>query len=353
MIEVDIKHKLGAFALNATFNAPDGVAALFGRSGSGKTSIINAIAGLSRPIAGRIALNGRVLFADGVFVPPHERRVGYVFQDARLFPHMSVLHNLRYGGTHDEARVIELLGLGAILDRRPKLLSGGEKQRVAIGRALMCNPELLLLDEPLAALDAARKSEILPYLESLRDSVGVPMIYVSHQIAEVARLATTLVVLQDGKVQKAGPIDDVLSNPGSVALLGRADAGAILTGRVASHDPVDALTLVTTTAGEVLIQGQHGRVGDRLRLRVPAQDIILSIDAPSGISALNALPVTIADIKPGDGPALAVSLRAGDDRLLAQISTRSARSMGLESGKTVYAIFKVTAVTPDLGKLIP
>lgn len=349
MIEVAIKQQLGAFTLDAAFEAPAGVTALFGRSGSGKTSIINAIAGLARPDEGRIVLNGRTLFDQRTFIAPHKRRVGYVFQDARLFPHLRVQENLRYGGRHDEAQLVEMLGLGPLLDRHPNALSGGEKQRVAIGRALMSNPDILALDEPLAALDAPRKAEILPYLEALRDNAGIPMIYVSHAIAEVARLATTLVVLRNGCVQQAGPVQDVLANPASVALLGRADAGAVLQARVVAFDKADALTVVETAAGTVLLQGQHGVVGDSLRLRIPAQDVILSVDAPTGISALNALPVTITDITPGDGPALAVGLQAGSDRLLAQISQRSARAMNLSPGKSVYAIFKVTAVTPDLG----
>jgi len=175
------------------------------------------------------------------------------------------------------------------------------------------------------------------------------MIYVSHAIAEVARLATTLVVLRDGHVQKAGAIGDVLADPASLALLGQADAGAVLTARITAHDVADQLTLVETSAGTVLLQGHHGQAGDMLRLRVPAQDIVLSLDAPKGLSALNALPVTITDVTPGEGPAVAVAMQAGDDKLLAQISTRSAREMGLAAGQTIYAIFKVTAITPGIG----
>lgn len=348
MIRVDVQQQLGAFALDVAFDAPVGVTALFGRSGSGKTSVINAIAGLTRPDAGRIELNDRTLFDRRICVPPHKRRIGYVFQDARLFPHMTVAQNLHYGGSHDADAVIALLGLSDVLERRPARLSGGEKQRVALGRALMSNPQLLLMDEPLAALDTARKAEILPYLEALRDRADVPIIYVSHAISEVTRLANTLVVLQAGKVMQAGPVADVLADPASVKLLGRYDAGALLTATVQAHDPVDALTIVTTAAGEILLQGQVGRPGDVVRLRVPAQDIILSLERPTGISALNALPVTITEIAKGDGPAMAIGLLAGQERLLAQISDRSVRAMDLAPGRAVYAIFKVTAATPDL-----
>ncbi|SEV90869.1 molybdate transport system ATP-binding protein [Cognatiyoonia koreensis] len=352
MIEVDIQHRLGDFALDASFSTPVGVTALFGRSGSGKTSIINAIAGLLRPDRGRVSVNGAVFFDTdkGIWLPPHKRRVGYVFQDARLFPHLSVHQNLRYGGQHDEARIICLLGLQGLLERQPNRLSGGERQRVALGRALMCDPQLLLLDEPLAALDGPRKAEILPYLEALRDTAEIPIIYVSHAIAEVARLGTSLAVIRNGRVARVGPLEEVMADPASLALLGRADAGAVLTAVVQRHDSDDALTEVACAGGTVLLQGKIGQVGARLRLRVPAQDIILSTQAPAGLSALNALPVEILGITEGDGPALAVSLKAGDERLLAQISTRSARAMNLSVGSQVYAIFKVTAATPDFGQ---
>lgn len=349
MIEVALKHRLGNFTLDAAFDAPGGVTALFGRSGSGKTSVINVIAGLLRPDQGRIAVKGQVFCdtAKGIWVPPHKRRIGYVFQDARLFPHLNVLQNLRYGGQHDEARVVDLLGLSDLLDRRPNKLSGGERQRVALGRALMRDPQVLLMDEPLAALDTRRKSEILPYLERLRDEQAVPIIYVSHAMSEVVRLANTLVVMQDGRTVRSGQIDEVMSDPSSLALLGRADAGAVLMANVVAHDADDGVTVVDCAGGQVFLQGQLGRIGDTLRLRVPAQDIMLSLARPVGLSALNTLPVEIIDITEGEGPALAVSLRAGPDRLLAQISSRSARAMELVPGMPVYAIFKITAATPD------
>src|SRR3954467_3345664 len=214
MIEIAVHHRLGAFALDAAFASEGGLTALFGRSGSGKTSLVNIIAGLIRPERGRVVVNRETLTDTerGLFVPPKKRRVGYVFQEGRLFPHMTVRQNLLYGrwfaprkiresGRPGEIdHVIELLGIGGLLGRRPANLSGGEKQRVAIGRALLARPRLLVMDEPLAALDEARKAEILPYIERLRDTAGVPIVYVSHAIAEVARLATTLVVLSEGQV---------------------------------------------------------------------------------------------------------------------------------------------------------
>ncbi|MEO0931652.1 MAG: ATP-binding cassette domain-containing protein, partial [Pseudomonadota bacterium] len=186
MLQIDVQKRLGAFALNVSIAAPAGVTAIFGPSGSGKTSIVNAVAGLMTPDAGRIAVGEKVLFdsAARANLPVHRRRVGYVFQDARLFPHLSVEQNLRYGGDHEADHLIDLLGLGDLLARHPAGLSGGEKQRVAIGRALMCDPQILLMDEPLAALDARRKAEILPYIERLRDEVKIPILYVSHDVSE-------------------------------------------------------------------------------------------------------------------------------------------------------------------------
>jgi molybdate transport system ATP-binding protein len=214
VLSVDIEKQLGSVAIRAKFEVPDGVTALFGPSGSGKTSIVNMVAGLMTPDRGRIEVNGTLLFdsASRFSHPPHRRGIGYVFQDGRLFPHMTVARNLDYGRRmyrlpHDaeaQARIVELLDIARLLDRRPGNLSGGERQRVAIGRALLMQPRLLLLDEPLASLDAKRKREIFPYLLRLRDETAVPMIYVSHQPGEVRRIATTVVRIDDGNVTGVG-----------------------------------------------------------------------------------------------------------------------------------------------------
>ena len=214
MLRVDVRKRLGEFQVAATFETARGVTALFGSSGSGKTSVVNMIAGLLKPDQGIVKLDGETLFDSdiGINVPPHRRGLGYVFQEGRLFPHMTVRANLDYGRRmsgkpRDPAalsRVIELLGIGHLLDRRPGALSGGERQRIAIGRALLMQPRLLLLDEPLASLDSARKSEIFPYLERLRDDASIPMIYVSHSAEEIRRIANTVVVMQDGRVADIG-----------------------------------------------------------------------------------------------------------------------------------------------------
>lgn len=349
MIRVAVRKALGDFALDAAFDAPNGVTAIFGRSGCGKTSLVNAVAGLLRPDSGRIAVGDTTLFdsAAGIDLATRHRRIGYVFQDARLFPHLSVDRNLTYGGDHDRDRIIATLGLENLLNRMPAALSGGEKQRVALGRALMCNPQLLLMDEPLAALDAPRKAEIMPYLARLRDEVKVPMLYVSHDVSEVARLATTLVIMEAGQVVAAGPVGEVLSDPEIVPLVGVRAAGAVMTARVAGRLLDDGLTELTFSGGRLLLPGDFGTLGQTVRLRIAAQDVILSLQAPEGISALNVLPVTIDKIAEGRGPGVAVGLRAGDTHLLARVTRRSAGRMNLAVGQSLFAIIKATAVGPE------
>jgi molybdate transport system ATP-binding protein len=237
-LEVDIRKKLGAFSLDVRFEAGSGLTALFGRSGAGKTSVINIIAGLTLPDEGRVIVNGISLVdtARGVVVPRHRRRLGYVFQEGRLFPHLSVRQNLLYGRWFsgdggrrgDVSDALKMLGIEHLLDRRPAHLSGGEKQRVAIGRALLANPRLLLMDEPLASLDEARRQEIMPYLERLRDKSNIPIVYVSHSVAEVARLATTIIVLSEGRVVSTGPAAETMQRIDLFPLTGRAEAGALI-----------------------------------------------------------------------------------------------------------------------------
>lgn len=345
MLSVDIAKTFDGFTLEAAFEAPAGVTAIFGPSGSGKTSIIRAIAGLLPCERADVTLSGREL----TNLKSYMRNIGYVFQDARLFPHLTVLKNLRYGGTHDEDAVISVLGLSDLLHRFPASLSGGERQRVALGRALMSAPKLLLLDEPLSALDAPRKAEVLPYLEALRDQTSIPILYVSHDMGEVARLARRIVVLDKGRVVLAGDLEDVLSDPAAVPFLGVRDAGAVLAGRVVGHAD-DGLTEIETGAGTLWVPGAVGLAGASVRLRVPAQDVILSRAAPKDISALNVLPVTISALKRGAGPGVVVALTAGNSRLLARVTKRSCDAMSLRVGDQIFAILKATAIAPsDVG----
>ncbi|MEM6421993.1 MAG: molybdenum ABC transporter ATP-binding protein, partial [Pseudomonadota bacterium] len=288
-LEVSLSHDLGGLQLDVRFDAPSGITALFGRSGAGKTTVVNAIAGLLTPDKGRVSLDGRVLLdtAARVAVPAHRRRIGYVFQDARLFPHLSVRRNLLFGrwfaprserqDTPAELeRILDLLGIAPLLERGVGQLSGGERQRVAIGRALLAKPRLLLLDEPLAALDTARKDEILPWIERLRDEAGLPIVYVSHSVAEVARLATTVIALDAGRVARAGPAAEILSDPDSFPLMGRQEAGAILEARMAQPDAGDGLSRLFVGGAELLVPQIVAAPGASIRLRIRARDVIIA-----------------------------------------------------------------------------
>ena len=286
--------------------------------------------------------------AAGIRMPPQKRRIGYVFQDGRLFPHMTVDGNIRFGmrfaaNPGDPAEVIGLLGLGDLLQRRPGSLSGGEKQRVALARALMSDPQILLMDEPLAALDEPRKEEILPYLERLRNRTNIPILYVSHSVAEVARLADDLVILQQGRIVRRGATEEVLSDPVAMPFVGVREAGSILRAEVVEHGG-DGLSRLAISGGELVLPGVDVELRSHIRIRVLAQDILLSLERPEGLSSRNILPVTIESIRLGGGPGAAVSLIAGEDRLLARITAQAAQELALAPGLRCYAILKATAV---------
>jgi molybdate transport system ATP-binding protein len=353
MLSVAVTHRLGAFTLDAAFESGGGLTALFGRSGAGKTSLVNAIAGLIRPERGRIVIDGAVLTdsATGRFVPAHRRRVGYVFQEGRLFPHLNVRQNLVYGRWFAPRaergagfdQVVGMLGVDHLLARRPANLSGGEKQRVAIGRALLAQPRLLVMDEPLAALDERRRGEILPYIERLRDEMRVPIVYVSHSIPEVARLATTLVVLSEGKVAAIGPTAEVMGRIDLFPLTGRAEAGAILAATVAAHDRAFGLTVLRAAAGELRVPYIELPVGAAVRVRIRARDVMIALQPPQGLSALNVLPGTIAEIAGGDGPIVQMRLDCAGEALVVRLTRRSVETLGLEPGKAVHAVIKSIA----------
>ena len=358
MLEVRVRHAFEDFAVDATFDAPPGITVLFGRSGSGKTTIVNAVAGLLSPDAGRIVSGDRVLLdtEHKVSLKPHRRRLGYIFQEGRLFPHLTVRQNLAYGAWfaskdapgEEMGRVVEILGIGALLDRRPGALSGGEKQRVAIGRALLSAPRLILADEPLAALDEARKAEILPYFERLRDEVAIPILYVSHAASEVARLATTVVALEAGRVIAQGPAADVLGNP-AVLPAGAREAGAMLTARVVAHH-ADGLSELEAGGISLFLPRVAQPAGSMLRVRIAAHDVILSRGRPEGLSALNILPGTVTEIRPGDGPGAIVALETAAGRVLARITRRSADTLGLTAGMPVHAAVKTVSIaSSDIG----
>ena len=345
-LEVDVDHRRGDFHLQARFASQPGLTALFGRSGSGKTSIVDMVGGLIRPDRGRIAIDGQVLLDTerGKFVPAHKRRIGYVFQEGRLFPHLSVRRNLLYGrwfqrgdggATADLTSVVELLGIGPLLERSPVGLSGGEKQRVAIGRALLARPRLLLMDEPLASLDEERRGEILPFIERLRDEAGVPIVYVSHAVAEVARLATTVVLLADGRVTEVGRVQDVLAHADD------SDRGAVLDARIARHDDAFRLTVLASAAGELQVPRLAAAPGAPVRAYIRARDVMLSLQPPQGISALNVLAGRIARIEAvGNGAQADVALDCNGATLSARLTTKSVQRLQLTPGVDVYAVIK-------------
>jgi molybdate transport system ATP-binding protein len=356
-LATSFRHRLASLDLDVAFKPSDGgIVALFGPSGSGKSTTVNVIAGLLKPDEGRVVLGDRILLdtAKGIFVPARKRRIGYVFQDARLFPHMSVHNNLLYGWRRSATpvpkseidHVIDLLGLEPLLARRPRFLSGGEKSRVGLGRSLLCGPDLLLLDEPLASLDQGRRNEILPYLERLREETTTPMVYVSHSIDEVTRLADTIVVLNDGKTVATGAVGDVMTRLDLFPITGRFEAGAVLDARVSSQDDGYGLTTLAFDGGELVVPRLGNAVGTSVRVRVRARDVILSLSAPTDTSANNVLPATISEIRQDPGPYADILLRAGATPFLARVTRSSIERLGLRPGLDIFTIIKAINVEP-------
>jgi molybdate transport system ATP-binding protein len=350
MIDVDVTHSQGAFTLNAKFAESGRFIALFGHSGSGKTSLINVIAGLTRPDRGRVVIDGTVLVDTerGIFLPPYRRRLGTVFQEGRLFPHLSVRQNLLYGAWFARSkdrneslnRVAGLLGIEPLLSRYPAGLSGGEKQRAAIGRALLASPALLLMDEPLASLDEPRKLEIMPYLEALRDEARIPIVYVSHSVAEVARLSDTLVILEAGKVRAAGPTAELMQRLDLVPAAGPDEAGALIEAVVEAHDDAYGLTVLASGAGRWRVPRLAAAPGKRVRMQIKARDVMIARERPDAVSALNALAGVVSEIGPMDGPGVEIKLDCSGEALVARLTRYSAERLQLSVGTPVFAIVK-------------
>jgi len=358
MIEIDIEKRLGAFVLGAQFTAPDtGITALFGRSGTGKTTIVNALAGLLRPDRGRIAVGGEVLFdaEHGINVPPERRGFGYVFQEGRLFPHYSVRGNLLYGQKRAVASdsgpgfdaVVELLGIGDLLGRRPADLSGGEKQRVAIGRALLARPRLLLMDEPLASLDAPRKGEILPFIERLRDELKLPVFYVSHEMDEIMRLADLLVLLGDGKVAAVGPVEELTSRLDLWPLTGRYESGSVIRTVLRGHDATYGLSELAFPGGRLRVTKINLPLGTPIRVRIRARDVVLATERPQHLSIRNAFAGKLIEVASGRGPQIDLKLDIGTPEqpvmLLARITLRAFQELQLAPGKPIFALVKTVS----------
>ena len=340
----------GSFELDAAFEAPErGVTALFGPSGSGKTSILRAIAGLER-FAGHFWLGSEAWQGPARFLPPHRRAVGYVFQEASLFPHLSVRGNVEYGLSRAGGpaaisfdAAVDLLGLAPLLGRVPQNLSGGERQRVALARALLSQPRLLLLDEPMSALDAEAKAEIFPYFEALRQSVTLPVLLVTHDIGEVERLADRMVLLREGKVVGSGPLNEMLVSD-APGLRRARDAAAVLMGRVVGYDPRDGLTEIDLAGRRLLVAGRAGAGGETVRVRIAARDVSLAVTRPSATTILNVLPATIGAIEAISEAEVLVTLRMENETALARVTRRSARLLNLSPGDEVFAQVKGVSV---------
>ncbi|SIS70143.1 molybdenum ABC transporter ATP-binding protein [Phaeovulum vinaykumarii] len=364
MIEAAFSGRLGSFALDAAFRVPArGITALFGPSGCGKTTVLRGIAGLMRLPGGRLRVNEEVWQDGRRFVPPHRRAIGYVFQEASLFPHLSVQSNLTFGLRRHRGpaqigleEVVDLLGIAPLFDRPVPLLSGGERQRVAIGRALLSQPRLLLMDEPLSALDRMSKDEILPYLERLHASLSIPVIYISHDIAEVERLADTLVLMEAGRVRAQGPLAELLADP-ALPLIHMPEPAAVLEGAVIGTDPDYGLSEISVPGGSLVVPGNLGPLGMRRRVRVPASDVSLGRHAPADTTILNALPARIEGAEQTSDHQVTVRLRLGEDghgaALLARVSRKSWDRLALRAGETVVARLKAVSLADPARDIAP
>lgn len=351
-IELSLRLRRAEFDLNVSLSLPaQGTTVLFGPSGGGKTSILRAIAGLEPDVQGEVRVKGCTWQSANVFVPPHARRVGFVFQHSALLPHLSVEQNLRYGFTrvqgteHEYSECVEQLDLQALMHRKIAQLSGGERQRVAMGRALLTRPEVLLMDEPLAALDAGRRSEVLGYLERLKNMTPIPMIYVTHSVDEMSRLADYLVLMKDGHVRQAGSALDVMNSP-DVPLALRDDAGVVVKACV-SRAEGHGLCILLSDLGELYAQGTGHQVGDHVRLRIHARDVSLSLSEHRDSSVLNILPVTVISLRQIVSGQVLIELGAGahqNQTLLARISHASVERLKIKAGLRVWAQIKAVAL---------
>jgi molybdate transport system ATP-binding protein len=368
MLSVSLNKRRDGFSLQVAFEAPTpGIVALFGRSGCGKSTTIDLIAGLLAPDSGHVRLDGTTLIdtQSNVCVSAERRRIGYVFQDARLFPHRSVVGNLCYGQKRARGveqrigfeEVVSLLGLAPLLQRRPNQLSGGERQRVALGRALLSQPRLLLLDEPLASLDAARREEVLPYLVALRDRLSIPMIFVSHQFDEVLRLATHVVLLSDGKVAAQGSPGEISLAPALRAIVGPEAVGAVLDGVVTSIDTERKLADLRLAGGTLRISsrdipesresnaaGSAHAVGMTVRVQLLARDIILAAEPPRGLSVRNVIEGVVEDIADDDEHAALVRVDIGGEIVLSRVTQAAVEALQLQRGMRVWVLIKAVSL---------
>ncbi len=359
-ISVSLRGNLGTFALDVAFDAPmRGITALFGPSGCGKTTVLRCMAGLQK-LSGRLSIGSEVWQDSeaGAFRPPHERHVGYVFQEASLFPHLSARDNLLFGARRVRGEpqkllkfddIVELLGIGHLLERATPTLSGGERQRIAVGRALLAQPRILLMDEPLSALDRLSKDEILPYFELLHEQLDLPIVYISHDFSEIERLADTLVLMGHGRIIASGPIRELQLDT-TLPLLSSPEAGVVLEGVIARIDSEFKLTEIEIPGGRLLVAGEHGSVGESRRLRVAATDVSLARVEPHSSTILNTMPVQVQAIDTDADAAQAyviVSLghdRPDGHRIAARITRKSLVTLGICVGDKLFAQIKGVAL---------
>ena len=354
MLSVNFNKALGSFRLKTQFEVEEGsITAIFGKSGAGKTSTINAIAGLTRPDVGVIQIGNTTLFDQNLRInlPIYKRQIGYVFQDDRLFPHMTVRNNLIYGTpkNRDVANSLNLtditglLELAPLLERRPRTLSGGEKQRVAIGRALLSNPKLLLMDEPLASIDVQHRFEILPFIQRVREKTGITIIYVTHALEEVIFIADQIILLSEGRVTAQGTVEEIMSRLDLHPMTSRFDAGAVISAIYSGYDREFDLGELSFDGGTLRIAGLNAEIGIHLRAHIRARDVSLMLDKPKDTSVLNVFKGELIEIRHEDGPQLDLLINIGTP-LIARITRKSLNDLNLDIGSKVYAMIKAVAI---------
>ena len=354
MLSVNITKAFGSFRLETQFEVEEGsITAIFGKSGAGKTSTINAIAGLTRPDVGVIQIGNTTLFDQNLRInlPIYKRQIGYVFQDDRLFPHMTVRNNLIYGTpkNRDVANSLNLtditglLELAPLLERRPRTLSGGEKQRVAIGRALLSNPKLLLMDEPLASIDIQHRFEILPFIQRVREKTGITIIYVTHALEEVIFIADQIILLSEGQVTAQGTVEEIMSRLDLHPMTSRFDAGAVISATYSGYDREFDLGELSFDGGTLRIAGLNAEIGIHLRAHIRARDVSLMLDKPKDTSVLNVFKGELIEIRHEEGPQLDLLINIGTP-LIARITRKSLNDLNLDIGSKVYAMIKAVAI---------
>ena len=354
MLSVNITKAFGSFRLETQFEVEEGsITAIFGKSGAGKTSTINAIAGLTRPDVGVIQIGNTTLFDQNLRInlPIYKRQIGYVFQDDRLFPHMTVRNNLIYGTpkNRDVANSLNLtditglLELAPLLERRPRSLSGGEKQRVAIGRALLSDPKLLLMDEPLASIDVQHRFEILPFIQRVREKTGITIIYVTHALEEVIFIADQIILLSEGQVTAQGTVEEIMSRLDLHPMTSRFDAGAVISATYSGYDREFDLGELSFDGGILRIAGLNAEIGILLRAHIRARDVSLMLDKPKDTSVLNVFKGELIEIRHEDGPQLDLLINIGTP-LIARITRKSLNDLNLDIGSKVYAMIKAVAI---------